>query len=238
MQPVNKINIDRLNLLVEQYGSQAKLAGIIGKPPAQLSQWINGHRNISSTTKAEIEAALSLPAGWLDQPVRTTAGQPKESTADGKIIGTISPWDDGTALDDDEFEAPFYKDVRLSAGNGFADDIADYNPKKLRFSIPTLRNMGICPDNVICVSTDGNSMAPAFPDGATLGVDTGAKSIKDGDIYAFNHGGLLRTKILKKRPGNKILIQSFNSEEYPDEEANLEDISIIGRIFWWSVLRM
>lgn len=238
MQPVNKINIDRLNLLIEQYGSQAKLATVIGKPPAQLSQWLNGHRNISSSTKSDIESKLSLPSGWLDQPIRMQDSKTSEINAqsEAKVVGSVTTWDDDTPLDDDEFEAPFYKEIRLSAGNGFADDIADYNPRKLRFSSSTLRKKGICPTDVICVTTDGDSMSPVFPDGATLGIDMGSKSIKDGQIYAINHDGLLRTKILKKRPGNRILIQSYNSEEYPDEEVDMAEISVIGRIFWWSVL--
>lgn len=79
-------------------------------------------------------------------------------------------------------------------------------------------------------------MEPVIPDGTTIGINKGDKSIKDGKIYAINHDGLLRVKILKKRPGNKVLIQSFNSLEYDDEEVNMEDINVIGRVFWWSVL--
>ena len=37
---------------------------------------------------------------------------------------------------------------------------------------------------------DGDSMEPVFPSGVTLGIDTGSKNIRDGQIYAINHGGL------------------------------------------------
>jgi len=79
-------------------------------------------------------------------------------------------------------------------------------------------------------------MEPVFPDGATLGINTADKVIKDGKIYAVNHGGLLRTKILQKLPDNKIRIKSYNAEAYPDEEADADEMNIIGRVFWWSVI--
>ncbi|UOO93366.1 LexA family transcriptional regulator [Vitreoscilla stercoraria] len=162
--------------------------------------------------------------------------QIKKNESNATLIGGIEVWDKNTPLNEDEVEVPFYKEVYLSAGNGFTSDIEDHNGYKLRFSKSTLKKYGICYENVVCVSADGDSMKPVFPDGATLGIDTGNKSIKDGQIYAINHDGLLRTKILKKRPGNKILIQSYNSEEYPDDEVSLDEINVIGRVFWWSVM--
>ncbi|MCD2510874.1 phage repressor protein C, partial [Enterobacter kobei] len=31
-------------------------------------------------------------------------------------------------------------------------------------------------------------------------------------------------------------IRSYNNEAYPDEEADIDDVEIIGRLFWYSVL--
>ncbi|MEI2574187.1 S24 family peptidase, partial [Pseudomonas aeruginosa] len=90
-------------------------------------------------------------------------------------------------------------------------------------------------DDVVCVSADGDSMEPVFPDGATLGINTADKMIKDGKIYAINHSGLLRTKILQKLPDNQVRIKSYNPE-YKDETASLDSLTVIGRVFWWSVL--
>lgn len=42
----------------------------------------------------------------------------------------------------------------------------------------------------------------------------------------------MRTKILHKLPENKVRIRSYNQAEYPDEEASLDDLSVIGRVFW------
>ena len=165
-----------------------------------------------------------------------TGKEDKEIVSNATPLGKIEEWDNDTPLSEDDCEAPLYKEIKLSAGNGFADDIEDYNGYKLRFSRNTLRKHGINPANVVCVMADGDSMEPVFPSGATLGIDTGSKNIRDGQIYAINHGGLLRTKILHKLPENKVRIRSYNQSEYPDEEASLDDLSVIGRVFWWSVM--
>ncbi|STI74761.1 Putative phage repressor [Escherichia coli] len=65
---------------------------------------------------------------------------------------------------------------------------------------------------------------------------TNDKKIVDGKIYAINENGWKRIKILFRTGPDKVSIRSFNSLEYPQEEKNLSDIEIIGRIFWWSVV--
>lgn len=225
--------LDKMKELIEKRfnGSQAEFARAIEKAPAQVNQWLNGYRNIGNGAAAHIEDVLSLPRGWLDS--KESIRQPE---SDAIPLGKIEEWDSKTLLSADDCEVPFYKDIHLSAGNGFSDDIDDYNGYKLRFSKSTLRRHGINHADVVCVCADGDSMEPVFPDGATLGINTADKVIKDGKIYAVNHGGLLRTKILQKLPNNKIRIKSYNSEAYPDEEADADEMNIIGRVFWWSVL--
>ena len=157
-------------------------------------------------------------------------------TSNIKELGSFDLWDRNTPLNSDEVAVPFYQDVRLAAGNGFADDIADYNNFKLRFSKATLRKQGVQFENAVCVIADGNSMEPVIPDGTTVGIDLGNKTIRDGKIYAINHGGLLRIKLLYNMPNNQIKIRSYNTDEYDDEIANLDEVSVIGKVFWYSVL--
>lgn len=38
------------------------------------------------------------------------------------------------------------------------------------------------------------------------------------------------------RASYKVRIKSYNTAEFEDEEADLSDINVIGRVFWWSVL--
>lgn len=210
--------------------SQAGLSKLLGVSQASIAA-IEAGRNKRPTNLVSIAKALDVSPYWLE-----TGKEDKEIISNATPLGKIEEWDNDTPLSEDDCEAPLYKDVKLSAGNGFADDIEDYNGYKLRFSRKTLRKHGISPENVVCVMADGDSMEPVFPSGATLGIDTGSKNIRDGQIYAINHGGLLRTKILHKLPDNKVRIRSYNQSEYPDEEASLDDLSVIGRVFWWSVM--
>lgn len=210
--------------------SQSGLSKLLGVSQASIAA-IEAGRNKRPTNLVSIAKALDVSPYWLE-----TGKEDKEIVSNATPLGKIEEWDNDTPLSEDDCEAPLYKDVKLSAGNGFADDIEDYNGYKLRFSRNTLRKHGINPADVVCVMADGDSMEPVFPSGATLGIDTGSKNIRDGQIYAINHGGLLRTKILHKLPDNKVRIRSYNQSEYPDEEASLDDLSVIGRVFWWSVM--
>lgn len=210
--------------------SQAGLSKLLGVSQASIAA-IEAGRNKRPTNLVSIAKALDISPYWLE-----TGKEDKEIVSNATPLGKIEEWDNDTPLSEDDCEAPLYKEIKLSAGNGFADDIEDYNGYKLRFSRNTLRKHGINPANVVCVMADGDSMEPVFPSGATLGIDTGSKNIRDGQIYAINHGGLLRTKILHKLPENKVRIRSYNQSEYPDEEAILDDLSVIGRVFWWSVM--
>ncbi|MFJ4193966.1 XRE family transcriptional regulator [Pseudomonas sp. NPDC089534] len=114
--------------------------------------------------------------------------------------------------------------------------------KKFKFDKATLAEIGVAPQDVACMIIEGSSMDPVLPDGATVGIDRGKQKIKDGDIYAVVHGGHLRVKMLYRLPLGGIRMRSFNRDEYPDEEyapdrLKKEEISILGRIFWFSVFR-
>lgn len=238
MKLTSEIRLENLNLLVKEAGGVTELAKKAGyKQPSYLYQIINRTpvqngkaKNIGSIMASKLEEAMNKPKGWMSQEHR------KKTKPNAVYLGTMEPWDNSTPIGEDEVEVPFYKEICLSAGNGFSDDIEDYNGYRLRFARSTLKKHSINPEYVVCVTADGDSMEPVIPDGTTIGINKGDKFIKDGKIYAINHDGLLRVKILKKRPGNKVLIQSFNSLEYGDEEVNMEDINVIGRVFWWSVL--
>lgn len=159
---------------------------------------------------------------------------------EASVAGQLSPWDDETPLEDDEVEVPFLREVELSAGSG-RTAIELSSKRKIRFGKLTLRNQGVQFDKAVCVTVHGDSMAPVLPDGSTVGVDTGSTVVRDGKIYAINQNGHLRIKMLHRLPDGGIRLRSFNRDEYPDEEYTLQDmekreISIIGRVFWSSVL--
>lgn len=148
----------------------------------------------------------------------------------------ISVWDDDTPLDDDEVEVPFLKEVELAAGSG-RTVVQQSTNAKLRFGKQTLRKNQVQFDKAVCVIVHGNSMEPVLPHGATVGVNQGDTAVIDGKMYAINHDGQLRVKLLYRLPGGGLRLRSFNRDEHADEDYSPEEIetchiAVIGRVFW------
>ena len=117
-------------------------------------------------------------------------------------------------------------------------EVAD---RTLRFSNATLRAAGVECENAAVARVRGKSMEKLILDGAAIGFDRADTSVIDGEIYAFNHEGMLRVKYLYRLPGGAIRIRSENADEFPDEimtsEQYREEIKMLGRVFWWSTVR-
>ncbi len=242
----------RLQALRDLMGekTQKEFADQYNLDASYLSQLLNGHRSLGEKAAANLEAKIGLPEGTLRVPFAplrdaTTAtpltpadGQTIESNA--QYLGPIDVWDDDTPLDDDEVYVPFLKEVELSAGSG-RTAVHQSHKQKLRFGKMTLRRQNVQPNEAVCVTVSGNSMEPVLPHGSTVGVDQGCTSITDGKMYALNHGGQLRVKTLYRMPGGGLRMRSYNREEHPDEEYSAmelvkNEIIVIGKVFWYSVL--
>ena len=151
----------------------------------------------------------------------------------------IEVWDDETPLGPDEVELPFFQEVELSAGKG-SEVMLETGGRKLRFGRRTLQREGVSPEAAACVPVTGNSMEPVLPDGSTAGIDTAAIQVQDGKMYAIDHGGQLRVKLLYRLPGGGLRLKSYNADEHPEERYDgdyvEEHIRVIGKVFWYSVL--
>lgn len=225
----NLLVIERLQqVLNEQNIKKSALARVAGVTPQAINNWFNNGK-ISVDSAKLISDQFGYPIDWL------LGGTSAKIESNVGEKGGFDLWNSQTPLSDDDYEVPFYKDITLAAGTGSFEQ-ADYNGFKLRFSKATLRRQGVEYHNAVCVTATGNSMEPVIPDGTTIGVDLGNKSIRDGKIYAINHGGLLRVKILSRLPNDLVVIRSYNAEEYPDETVHLSEVQLISKVFWWSVL--
>ncbi len=214
--------------------TQEELAGKVGVSRVSVSQWESGYTAPKGKNLYLLCQVLKCQPDWLLFDKDDTAPE-----ANARRIGEVAPWDIETLLADDEVELPFFAEVELSAGGGSYAVQEDHGPK-LRFARAMLKKAGVTPTNAACTRISGNSMEPLLPDGATIGVDTACTSVKDGEIYAIEHDGMLRVKLVYRRPGGGLRLRSFNKEEYPDEvydSAGAKGIRLIGRVFWYSVLR-
>lgn len=233
---IRRINLrHQMNKALKDGLSKAEFAEKCGSSASAISQILgfNAVRNLGDVLARKIEVNLSLPRGWMDlmhPEIDYTSGLSNEA----RILGDIQPWDSQTPLDDEEIEVPFLKSVKLAAGCG-STVTEDQEGFKLRFAKSTLRRLGVQFDNAVCVEVIGNSMEPVLPNGATVGVDTGATEVRDGKMYAIDYGDLLRVKLLYVLPNGRMRIRSYNTEEHEDEETDASNIKVLGRVFWSSV---
>ncbi len=228
-----------INLELSERGwSVLKLANESGVPQPTLQRYLSGvHGEPRSTTIKKIAAGLGLTEIALRNRfmVNETEVKPESNAV---FIGGFDLWDNNTPLGEDEVALPYYREVEMSAGSG-RHQVIENHGCKLRFAKSTLKNRGVHPENAACVSVSGTSMEPVLPDGSTIGIDKGNTKIMDGYIYAIDHNGELRVKMIYKMPGGGIRLKSYNSEEYPDEQYPgdaASAIKILGRIFWSSTL--
>lgn len=244
---------DRLKYALDRRGmSQSELARKVGVKP-QAIQYLcrEGRQSVHSVKIAEI---LEISAAWLtdgigDMELPTHADQnyidsyavraELPSPAPRYTLGEFDLWDGSTPLGKDEVALPFFREVEFSAGPG-RHKVIENHGLKIRFAKSTLKKKGVSASDAACVTLSGKSMEPVYPDGCTIGIDKSKNKLVDGDIFAIDHDGELRVKIMYKLTGGGIRLRSFNIDEYPDENYSAdeaENIRILGRVFWWSALR-
>lgn len=259
---IYEVRRDNLSFLIAERfeGKQRRLADAIDRQPDYISRVLKGTKNVGEGFARHVEKSLGLRDRALDTPLDPTAGssgflnqsiahvreQSKKKERNQKsdeleFFGHMDAWDSNTPLDEDEVELPLFREVELAAGAGQTQVIENHGAK-LRFAKSTLSRAGVVEENAACAFVRGNSMEPVMPDGTCVGVNTGDTAVRDGEIYAIDHDGMLRVKYLHRRPGGGIKIVSQNSREHATEEYTVDQVAennirVIGRVFWWSVLR-
>ena len=217
---------------------QKDIAEKTGASKASVSNWFSGKDNPTRFIM-ELSKVLKCEPEWLlkgEYRLSPESSQRAPVENNAEYYGRIDAWDSATPLHEDEVEVPFFMEVELAAGIGGELTLEIQGPK-LRFSKSTLRRCGVEAGAAACVKVSGNSMEPRLFDGDVVGVNTLDKRIVDGKVYAINHSGLLRVKRLYRLPGGGLRINSINSAEHPDElyqDKELQDMVIIGRVFWHS----
>lgn len=231
--------------------TQASIAERAGVSAQAVGQWPRSGK-ISTQNLAILAQVSGKTIDWFYQEqeesgptnvvAETTPDDYGKPACENELTFTedMDPWDSSRPLSDDEVELPLFREVALSGGAGRTQVIENHGAA-LRFKRSTLRDAGVSKEAAACAFVEGDSMEPILPDGATVGVDTADKQIKDGKMYAIDHDGLLRVKFLYRLPGGGLRIRSANPDkiEHPDEDLDEtwpEKVSIIGKVFWYSVL--
>lgn len=203
-----------------------------------ISQWINGRTQPKGKGLFLLAQSLKCDPLWLITG-ETQIELAKKSNA--KMIGGFDLWDDQSEIKANNVAITYISETRLSAGDG-AVDIEEKATEKIAFSLSSLEQANVKPKDAICIGISGNSMEPLLSDGATIGIDTSKKKIKDGEIYAINNDGLLQIKFLHLEPSGGLRIRSNNPDKivYPDiiyDSKETSKVKIIGRYFWHSFIK-
>lgn len=235
---------DRLNELLHKegigrHGAGPMLAKLTGVTNRATNNWLNGEKMPRHDKIKKIAEHFGVSPSWLEygESVQTIVSDELPSHKTMESLGHVDVYESNDPLHPGEIEVPFFSEVELSAGNGFFN-VLEIASHSMRFDISTLNRAGVNTDKAACCRVNGDSMEPVLPDGAIVAVDTFSKEVKDGKMYAINHGGLLRVKYLYRLPYRGLRIRSANPD-YPDEELSAElaaEIKIIGRVFWFSAL--
>ncbi|SCC62145.1 XRE family transcriptional regulator [Kosakonia oryziphila] len=219
--------------------TQTELANLAGVSQQAIQQLEDG-KILRPRYIVELAASLQCDVKWLQSGIGEQ--EKRERLKEDQIPpehewGKVDAWDKHPPLPTDEVEVPFLKDIEFACGDGSVVD-EDYNGFKLRFSKATLRRVGANSDGsgVLCFPAAGDSMEPFIPDGATVAINTNDKKIVDGKVYAINQDGWKRLKLLYRTGPTTVSIRSFNTEGHPPEDAELQNLEIIGRMFWSSTI--
>lgn len=169
---IDEIRRNNLRKIADEVGGVSKLAEILERDQAQVSQWINGSiktpstgkpRGIRTTTLRKIEEKIDKPKFWLDER--------------HNIMG-------------DEYITLTYHDIQSSAGSGKVAPI-DYSTifdKKIHVLEDwALENLGRnATKNIRLINNIGDSMAPTIKNGDILFVDITQRSYQGDGIYVIN----------------------------------------------------
>lgn len=197
---------------------------------------IESGKSQRTTYLNELANVLKVTPNWLATGQGEMTAKPVFDPTKLDGYARIDDWDDNTPLEGDEVAIPFYKDLSFACGHGAEGEARDDQWRKLRFSRMTLERMGVYKDRTFAATATDDSMLPTICDGDTIFVDEGRTRIKDGKIFAVEHGGLFYCKRLYNLPNGGVRIVSDNEAQFPEcslsrDEIEYENFRVIGWVY-------
>ena len=202
-------------LIDEKYnGSQIEFCRKSGKKEAQVTQWLNGHRNMKDVTAREIEADLGLQQFYFED-ISTILGNNEidlENNPDYPTIKKVK--------------------LRVSAGiTGFTIDSYEPDTTLQAFKAEWFTKNGFVPSKMLALIVSGESMEPTLHDGDTVVINTADTTLKDGEVFVFNLDGEVVIKRAVKDSGQWWLDSDNKNNTRFTRKACPDGICIpIGRV--------
>lgn len=224
---------ERIRLAMSQAGiTQAELAKQSNLSQGAINKLVSGKAKSSKGLLA-IALALDVNPRWL----QWGSGEPTPDPNSRKERERLAA-DHETKIEMQrnrryyDTEVPFVDGLEFIEGDGSYSEVNETEPfKVIPASIFESCKVYSKSVNLICFLFHGDSMSPAIIDRALVFVDTRDKKIRDGWLYAINQDGWKRVRFLDQISPTKLKIRSCQPEKYPDEEAAIDSVEILGRIF-------
>lgn len=212
---------ERLRTALERSGlGQSDLARRAGTTQPTINKLLTG-KSLTSKKLVPIANVLGVSAEWL-------------VTGKGEI-GSNPPDYSSELIDNqdiEEIEIPRFKNIN----SAFTSDgnIQSNSDKTLKLTDDELTSYGVSASysDLIAFQLNDDTMSPIMPEGAIVGVDTGDRQIVDGKVYVIDQDGWRRVRRIFRKSADKLILKSFSESLYPDEEASIRDIKILGRVFF------
>ena len=226
----------RLRELMKEYGliTMQDLASFAGVSKGLVGQWFSGQTGLGKKPLLNLVRKTKFSAEWL----ANGQGAKYQNFPRTNAVMLQSNGQEVSNIKNGSVEIPLIQEVNLSdvLKQKLTHNLVGY---KLLFDEFTLKNADVNISDAKCIVIIGNSMEPIFPEDSVIGIDVSKTQPRDGKVYALNHGGTLRVKVVYNLPNGGLRLRSYNQSEWPDEIISVEDmeyVQIIGQLFWSSTL--
>lgn len=206
------------------FGDTAQFARAAGLQPVTYRAYENDQNGYAKYA-VKFAALLNVPPGWLLDGGPTPDTEPPEPPPPGEF-GTPE------ALARFDVELVRQVDIRYAMGDGAV--VEDYpDTGFLPFGREFLRTFTASSvEALFLASGHGDSMFPTLLNDDLVLVDTAQNIVAQQDrIWALTFAGAGMIKRLRRLPGERFLILSDNTT-VPPQEAELEEVHIVGKVVW------
>lgn len=174
----------------------------------------NGSRGITAAKAAEYGRAFRVSPEWI--------------LFGGELPQVTTP------LADDDL-VPVYN-VAASAGYGAlvdAEEVVD----RLAFPPGYLRRITSAnPANLAIISVKGKSMEPTLSDDDIVMIDVSKRDLSyDGLFVVRDNGDGLLVKRITRGPRRGTILMVSDNPQYPNQERDMSDIEVVGKVLWKGV---
>ena len=221
--------------------TQQKIADALGVSKTSVIYW----EKDENVPKHESLIALARTLGTTTEWLLSGVGVPEKSNADIAKM-EVGIYQAGDPVPDGYVAIDYYDDVYVSAGNGYLNLEKPSNNKML-FPVDLIKECNVEPATTKVIHVRGESMFPKLKDGQAISIDMSARTIYDGEIYAFQVGDDTKIKYLfnwndEGKGGFKAVSANPDKNQFPDEyyspsRIESEGITILGQYWWKQVVK-